>query len=97
MKEFNGNLVMWQKWKSKTECAFDGSGYKKVLSSQAYAESNKKRNKLVYSQLSATTVNGTAHYLLKKFTKSKDRYAAWQALTNWYDGDQIKNETAEDI
>ena len=97
VKEFDGNLVMWQKWKSKTECAFDGSGYEKNLSSLPYAESNKKRNNIVYSQFSAATVDGTAHHLVKKLSESKDGYAAWQALTNWYNRDQIKHETAEDI
>ena len=48
VKKFDGNLATWQKCKSKTECAFDGSGYKKFLSSQVYAESNKKRNKIIY-------------------------------------------------
>ena len=31
VKEFDGNLTMWQKWKSKTECAVNGSRYEKTL------------------------------------------------------------------
>ena len=76
MKEFKGNSTTWQKWKSKTNFLFDGSIYNKILSSQAHVESNKKRNKFVYSQLSAATVNGTAHHFVKKFAESKDEYAA---------------------
>ena len=28
---FDGNMINWQRWKSRTECALDGSGYEKVL------------------------------------------------------------------
>ena len=33
VREFDENLATWQKWKIKTECAFNGSGYKRILSS----------------------------------------------------------------
>eukprot|EP00957_Ditylum_brightwellii_P157618 11996462-Ditylum_brightwellii.AAC.1 len=27
----------WQKWKTRMQCAFNGSGYKRILSDQDYA------------------------------------------------------------
>jgi hypothetical protein len=42
----------------------------------------------VYSQLFVATVDGTAHHLVKG-------HAAWVSLCNWFDGDIIKNKTAE--
>ena len=94
---FTGDYGDWSKWKSRTECAFDGSGYEKVLNKEAYAVANPRLNKVVYSQLSVATVDGNAHHLVKKHKKTKDGYACWQSLVTWYDGDTIKNKTSEDI
>ena len=33
-----GEIDEWQKWKFKTECAFDGSGYKRVLTDATYSD-----------------------------------------------------------
>jgi hypothetical protein len=65
VKEFTGHFDSWQKWKSRTECAFDGSGYEKVLSDEIYAETNEQMNQGVYAQLYVATVDGTAHHLVK--------------------------------
>jgi hypothetical protein len=50
---------------------------------------------LLFFQLAVATVDGTAHHLIKQFEETKDGEAAWAALVDWYDGDLIKNETAE--
>jgi hypothetical protein len=95
VNEFSGDYDVWPKWKSRTECAFNGSGYEKILSDLTFSEQNPKMNAIVYSQLAVATVDGNAHHLVKQHEDSRDGYAAWQALVEWFDGDIIKNETAE--
>eukprot|EP00957_Ditylum_brightwellii_P168836 12851288-Ditylum_brightwellii.AAC.1 len=34
--EFTGRSEDWQKWKTRTQCAFDGLGYKRILSESDY-------------------------------------------------------------
>lgn len=97
IKEFFGNLEDWPKWKNRTECAFDGSGYENILTNEEFAAENPKMNRIVYSQLAVATVEGTAYHLVKQYEDMKDGYAAWQSLLGWYDGDVIKHETAEVI
>ena len=94
---FSGDYGDWARWKSRTECAFDGSGYEKVLSDEEYAVDNPRLNKIVYSQLSVATVDGNAHHLVKKHERTKNGHECWQSLLTWYDGDTVRNETSEDI
>jgi hypothetical protein len=65
IKDFSGGHEDWAKWKSRTQCAFSGSGYEKVLEDDAYAVANEGLNK-VYSQLAAATVEGVAYQLVSK-------------------------------
>lgn len=97
IKEFLGKYDDWPKWKNRTQCAFDGSGYERILQDRRFADRNPKMNRIVYSQLAVATVDGTAYHLIKQFEDSKDGHAAWQALIEWFDGDVIKNETAESL
>ena len=34
--KFMGKMDEWQRWKSRTECAFDELGYKRVLTDATY-------------------------------------------------------------
>ena len=97
VKEFTGDFNEWNKWKSRTECAFEGSGYELILSSRTYANENIRMNKIVYSQLSAATVDGNAHHLIKAHDTTKDGHAAWCNLCEWYDGDVVQSETADEL
>ena len=63
---FSGNFADWARWKSRTQCAFDGSGYKKILTDKEYALQNPRLNKVVFSQLSVATVDGNAFHLVKR-------------------------------
>ena len=54
-------------------------------------------NWIVYSQLSVATVGGTAHHLVKIFEDTKNWNVVWKSMYEWYDGDVIKNETAESL
>ena len=97
IKDFTGGYEEWQKWKSRTECAFSGSGYERVLDDLEYATNNTRLNKVVYSQLAAATVDGVAYHLVQQFEADKNGHAAWKNLCEWYDGDTIQNETAENL
>ena len=97
IKDFSGNHDEWQKWKSRTECAFSGSGYERILDDINYAQKYPRLNKIVYSQLAAATVDGTAYHLVQQVEISKDGHQAWVNLCEWYDGDMIQNETAENL
>ena len=97
IKDFTGGHEDWQKWKSRTECAFSGSGYERVLDDMEYAVANERLNKVVYSQLAAATVDGVAYHLVQQFETDKNGHAAWKNLCDWYDGEMIQNETAENL
>jgi hypothetical protein len=97
IKDFSGLNDDWQKWKSRTECAFSGSGYERVLEDEEYSLRYERLNRVVYSQLAAATVDGVAYHLVQEFEETKDGHAAWVKLCDWYDGDLIKNETAENL
>ena len=83
INEFSGAASDWPKWRNRTECALDGSGYEDVLGNRSYASENQEYNRVVYGQLSVATVDGTAHHLVKQYSKSKDGHAAWKALVEW--------------
>jgi hypothetical protein len=97
IKDFTGGHKDWPKWKSQTECAFSGIGYKRVQRDLEYAKANKSLNKVVYSQLAAATVEEVAYHLVLKVEDTKDGNAAWRNLVEWYNGDMILNETAENL
>jgi hypothetical protein len=98
IKDFTGGNEDWAKWKSRTQCTFSGSGYERVLEDEVYAAMNKCLNKVVYSQLAAATVEGVAYHLVSKHEDTKNGYAAWKSLVDWYyDGDMIQNKTAENL
>ena len=97
IKEFSGSYDEWQRWKSRTECAFDGSGCENILVDPVFATNNPRMNRVVYSQLAVATVDGTAYHLVRQFEELKDGHEAWNALCGWFDGDQIRNETLESL
>ena len=81
----------WQKWRSSTECAFDGSGCKQVLTDATYDARNIQMNRVVYSQLIVATAGGTANRLIKAYEDNKNLCGSWNSLCEWYDGDDVKN------
>ena len=70
ISNFNGDLNQWPKWKSRTQCAFDGSGFEKVLSNRIYSKQHPRMNKVVFSQLSVVMVNGNTHHLINKYVET---------------------------
>ena len=97
IKEFSGAPEDWQKWKSRTECALRGTGYENILSDSIYAFRHPRMNMVVYSQISAATVDGIAYHLVRRFEPTTDGNAAWVNPCDWYDWDTVQNETAENL
>ena len=94
---FAGSINEWQRWKHRTECAFDGSGYEKILNSREFSERNPDMNRIVYSQLATATSDGNAYSLVFRHHKKRDGFSAWQSLCDRYDGDSRRNEHADEI
>jgi hypothetical protein len=97
IKDFSGAHDDWAKWKSRTECAFSGSGYERILEDETFALSHERLNRVVYSQLASATVDGVAYHLVQQFEENKNGHAAWANLIEWYDGEMIKSETATNL
>ena len=38
IRDFSGLNMNWTKWKNRTECAFDGSGYGRILTDSEFAQ-----------------------------------------------------------
>ena len=97
IKEFGGSFEEWPRWKNHTKCALTGSGYERILTDSEYAEREDRMNRVVYSQLATATSEGTAYHLVTFHEDTQDGHADWNALLEWYDGDIVKQETAENI
>eukprot|EP00957_Ditylum_brightwellii_P088653 6752166-Ditylum_brightwellii.AAC.1 len=78
--EFTGRSEDWQKWKTRAQCAFDGSGNEGILNDSNYAFRHPDMSRIVYSQSSVAASGGTAYHLLKQFEKEKEGNKAWNAL-----------------
>ena len=65
IRDFSGLTMDWTKWENRTECAFDGSGYGKILTNPSYAKCHPMMNKIVYAQLSVATSEGTSQNIMK--------------------------------
>ena len=46
--KFMGRIEDWQKWKLRTECAFFGPSYDRVLPDALFTEKNQHMNKIFY-------------------------------------------------
>ena len=70
--DFSGGNEEWRKWKSKMTCALEGSGYDKILSKETFAMLHPKMNNIVYSQLAAATIDGTANHLVTQYNDASN-------------------------
>eukprot|EP00957_Ditylum_brightwellii_P063986 4854104-Ditylum_brightwellii.AAC.1 len=95
--DVSGKVENWQKWKNRTQCAFDGSGYERILSNQEYADRMRNQNRMVFSQLSVATSGGISYHLMKQHGEDKEGYTAWHSLIEWFNGDVLKVKTADTI
>ena len=92
-----GKMDQWERCKSRTECAFNVSGYEQVLTDATDAGQNTQMNRVVYSQLAVATVGGTAHRLVKQHEDDNNGYGACNTLCEWYYGYAVKNETEDSL
>jgi hypothetical protein len=97
IKDFSGTSDDWQKWKNRTRCAFSGSGYEPILDNEEYARDHPRMNNIVYSQLAAATADGIAFHLVAEHETTSNGHLAWKNLCDWFDGDAVQSETAENL
>ena len=97
IKEFDGSSDRWTKWKHQTEYTLTSTGYGEILSDSGYALDHGDQNAMVFGQLSAACIDGTAHHLVFKHEDDRNGHGAWNELVSWYDGDLIKTEKASKI
>ena len=60
---FSGDGEDWPRWKSRTLCAFGGSGYERVLLDPEYANRHQGKSKIVGSRGEQPPYKDTARYV----------------------------------
>ena len=68
-----------------------------TLDNQEYADKHKTDNETIFHLLAVATADGSALHLVDQYEESSDGRRAYLALVNWYEGDELTTETAEDI
>ena len=94
---FNGDAIKWRSWKKRTRAAIGTAGMLEILDSADYANRNSIDNETVFHLLQVATADGNAAHLVDSFEDQKDGHAAYSELVLWYEGDELTNETAEDV
>jgi hypothetical protein len=97
LKSFNGRSNEFPKWRSHTECVFNGTGYEKILVDAPYARSHPLKNVLVYSQLSIALCDGDASHIVDNHKRTQDGHQAWQDLMTFYHGSKRSIRAARSI
>ena len=97
LKSFNGRSAEFPRWKVHTECVFNGTGYERILTDEAYARSHPHKNTLVYSQLSIALCDGDASHLVDHHKNTQDGYQAWQDVLTFFHGSKRSIRTARVI
>jgi hypothetical protein len=90
LKAFNGRIADFPKWKSHTECVFNGTGYEKILQDAPYALAHSSQNSLVYSQLSIALCDGDASHIVDNHQDTQNGHQAWLDLLSFYFGSKQK-------
>ena len=94
---FNGNAIKWQSWKRRARAAIGVAGMLDVLDDATYAKNHRIDNETIFHLFQVATSEGNASHLVDMHETTKDGYAAYQDLVEWYDGDELTTDTAEDI
>jgi hypothetical protein len=97
LKSFNGRIAEFPKWKSHTECVFNGTGYEKILHDEPYALDHPSQNSLVYSQLSIALCDGDASHIVDNHQDTQNGHQAWQDLLSFYFGSNRSIRSARTI
>ena len=97
VSDFNGSALKWHTWKKKTRAAIGTAGMLRVIDDREYSKKNHVDNETVFHLLQVATSDGNAAHLVDKFEEERDGFSAFEELTQWYEGDQLTTETAEDV
>ena len=94
---FDGVAIKWRSWKKRTRAAIGTAGMLEILDSSNSARKNLIDNETVFHLLQVATADGSAAHLVDAHESTKDGNAAYVSLVNWYEGDDLTTETAEDV
>ena len=97
IKVFSGNYMDWKLWKKQTKAAFGTTRLTSILDDADYAAKHQAENELVFLHLQVSIAEGHAAHLKDQFETTLDGYLAWQALTEWYDGDAVRHKLVEEL
>ena len=97
IKAFSGNYMDWKLWKKQTKAAFGTTRLTGILDNADSAAKHQAENELVFLHLQVAIAEGHAAHLVDQFEATLDGYLAWQALTEWYDGDTVRHKLAEEL
>jgi hypothetical protein len=89
VKPFSGRSAEFPKWRSHTECVFNGTGYEQFLSNETYAISHPLKNALVFSQLSIALCDGDASHLVDQHRNTQNEHQAWHDLMTYFYGSNL--------
>lgn len=67
-----------------------------IIDDEQYAAKNLLDNETVFHMLQVATVDGSAH-LVNQFEDEKNGNKAHSALLDWYEGEKLTTDTAEDV
>jgi hypothetical protein len=93
--EFSGDYQDFAQWKKSTQCALQGTGCDRILTDGKFSKRNPNVSATVFAQLSLAVIRGSANHVVEEVKKTKDGYAAWQALTVWYEESDLDHETSD--
>ena len=94
---FDGKSIKWHSWKARARAAMGIAGMLDILDKPDYAKKNGIDNETVFHMLQVATVDGSASHLVDQYSDINDGHKAFQALLNWYEGDKLTSDTAEDV
>ena len=95
--DFSGRADEWPKWKQRTLCVLATCKHDRIVTDSDYASAHPEADKLIFSLLANATVDGTAYHLVKDHEDDKSGHEAWASLCEWFDGEEIREETADDL
>eukprot|EP00957_Ditylum_brightwellii_P074824 5686481-Ditylum_brightwellii.AAC.1 len=82
--DFSGKVEDWQKWKNCTWCAFDGSGYERVLSDWEYADRMRNQNRHNEDKDGHATWYSLIKFLMVLFSRPRQQTLSgqdWKAIS----------------
>ena len=81
----------------KTRAAIGTAGMLRILDDSDYADNNLMDNEKIFHLLQVETSDGNAAHLVDKHDTVRNSHFTFQELIKWYEGDELRTETAEDV